>query len=266
MVATIEENKRGQMGGTTSYERETQPFPSSVQPVTEQTPVQETPALSAREPLSSLTLIVTGATIGSIAGLSSLVLGIVGLSSVLPMHMLGVSGIVLGAAFLMLGIVDIVWARMFRFTEPNESWSRGLLFTDATVLLIAGIVAIVFSGLNLMFLTAERFSAAAIIVMGLGLLWHSRTMRRVSRFTHDSLEGRRLSGPVAINALSLATVRDFVLGLTGVILGILAIFSVAPITLGLVMQLVFGVALTLTVSTICGATLATLRAACSKSH
>ena len=91
-------------------------------------------------------------------------------------------------------------------------------------------------------------------------------MRRVSNFTHENLEGHRLSGPVAVNSLSLAPARDFVLGLTGVILGILAMFSIAPTVLGLVVLLLLGGALTLTISTICGATLATLSGACCKSH
>ncbi len=266
MVSIVEDNKRGQVGGTTAYESETRGFTPPVEPVAGLSPVQGASALSPREPLTFLSLIVTGATIGSMLGLTASILAILGLSSVAMLHLLAVAGILAGSALLMLGTVNIAWARMFGFAEPKASWDRGLLFDGVTVVLIAGIVAIVFSLLNLMFLTAVRFSAAAIIVLGLGLLWHSRIMGRVSRFTHENLEGRPLSGPVAINALSLAIVRDFVLGLTGVVLGILAMLSVAPIALGLVTLLVLGVAVTLTVSTICGATLATLRGACSKSH
>ena len=46
---------------------------------------------------------VAGATIGSMWGLSALVLAILGLSGVPPMYMLPMAGIVLGLAFLMLG-------------------------------------------------------------------------------------------------------------------------------------------------------------------
>jgi hypothetical protein len=265
MVSAIEENKRGQMPGSTSYGRETQTIPPSVEPVTEPGVIQER-VLSPHEPLLFLSLVVTGATLGATLGLSTLVLTILGLSGVLTAIMLPVSGITLGAAFLMLGAVDIAWNRMFRFDESETSWQRTVLSSGVAVILTAGIVAIVLSVVNLTVLTAVRFTAVAIIVLGLALLWHSRIMRRVSNFTHENLEGRRLSGPVAINSLSLAPVRDFVLGITGVILGILAMFNVAPTALGLVTLLLLGGALTLTSSTICGATLATLSSACCKSH
>ena len=58
--------------------------------------------------------------------------------------------------------------------------------------------------------------------------------------------------------------RDFLLGLGGAILGILAILNIAPVVLGLVALLAMGGAVTLTASTICGATLATLKGAGSK--
>ncbi len=60
-------------------------------------------------------------------------------------------------------------------------------------------------------------------------------------------------------------VRDFFIGLGGVILGVLAMMNVAPAILEFVAFLAIGGALTATASTICGATLATLKGVCSKS-
>jgi hypothetical protein len=79
------------------------------------------------------------------------------------------------------------------------------------------------------------------------------------------VEGRQLRGPAAINALTVAPLRDFLVGLTSVILGVLAIFSVAPAALGFVALLAMGVAMVATTSTVCSATLATLEGACRKS-
>ena len=54
------------------------------------------------------------------------------------------------------------------------------------------------------------------------------------------------------------------MGLGGVILGILAMMNVAPLVLGLIAVLTISGAMTFTASTVCGATLATLKGACVK--
>ena len=206
----------------------------------------------------------TQGTIGSLWALSASVLAILGLSGVLSVYMFPVAAIALWAAFLMLGAVGMVWARMVRFAEYEASADRGVFFTGAAAVLIAGITGIVLGILSLVFLAAGQLAAVAVIVLGAGLLLHSGAMRRVSRFTYQRVEGRRPSGPIAMNALSLAPVRDFLWGLGTVTLGILAILSIAPTVLGLVALLALGVGVTLTVSTICGATLATVTGVCSK--
>ena len=123
--------------------------------------------------------------------------------------------------------------------------------------------------LNFVVLGDARFVALAVILLGLGLLWHSGVMRRVSDFTYGvtfhGVEGRLPGGPFAINALSLAPVRDFLAGLGGIILGVLAMMHIAPVILGFVAVLTMGGALTLTASTMCGAAMATLTSVCSKS-
>jgi hypothetical protein len=94
-------------------------------------------------------------------------------------------------------------------------------------------------------------------------------MRRVSHFTHyvtyHGVEGRWPTGPFAINALSLAPVRDFLVGLGGVILGILVMMNIAPVVLGFVALLTISAAMSVTASTICSATLATLKGVCARS-
>ncbi|MGO8751708.1 MAG: hypothetical protein ACLQNE_37680 [Thermoguttaceae bacterium] len=215
-----------------------------------------------------MSLAVAGASIGSLWGLSALVLAILGLSGVLPIYMAPAACIGLGLAFLMLGAVGDTWARMFRFAEQESSRERIGFYSGVTATWIAGLAAVLLGILNFVFLGDPRFTAVAVIALGLGLLWHSGVTRRVSRFTHDityrGIEEHRPVGPFAVNALSGAPVRDILIGLGGVILGTLAIMNIAPVTLGFVALLTMGGALTFTASTVCGAALITLKKACSK--
>jgi hypothetical protein len=230
---------------------------------------EERASVIIRDPFWFMSLVVAGATAASLWGIGAVVLAIFGLSGVLATYLAPVAGIVAGVAFFTLGAVGGAWGRMFRFSERETPRDRIVVSTSVAAVLFAGMAAIALSILNLVFIADARFVAIAVMVLGAGLLWHSGLMRRVSCFTHyvtyHGVEGRRPSGPIAINALSLAPLRDFLLGLGSAILGILAILGLAPVALVLVALLVLGGALTLTVSTICGATLATLKNVCSKS-
>ena len=107
-----------QSSTTAPFKRQTQAFQAPAEAVAEQAQA-ETASLrfDIRDPFWFMSLVVAGATIASMWGLSALVLAILGLSGVLPMYMLPVAGIVLGLAFLMLGAVGTAWARMFRFAR-----------------------------------------------------------------------------------------------------------------------------------------------------
>jgi hypothetical protein len=263
------ESNRAQSSTTASVERQTQAMPSPGESAVERAHAEERVFVSIRDPFWYLSLVVTGATIASMWGLSAAVLAILGLSGVLPMYMLPVAGIVLGLAFLTQGAVGSVWARMFRFPGHETARDRMVFLSGVAAVLIAGLAAVLLSIFNFAFLGDIRFGAVAVIVLGLGLLGHSRIMRRVSHLTHyvtyHGVKGRRPSGPFAINALTLAPVRDFLVGLGGVVLGILAMMNIAPVVLSFIALLTIGGALTFTASTVCGATLATLKGACAKS-
>ncbi len=206
-----------------------------------------------------LSLIVSDATIGSMWAIGALILTILGLSGVLPAYMLGVSCIVVGATFLMLASIGITWALMFRFAEHSEAWDRFLLRTGVTAVFAAGFAGIALGVLNLIFPTVLSLTAIAIIAMGAGLMWHSAVMSSVSRFTRQSVEQRRPRGFFGIMTLSLAPVRNFVVGAGGVVLGILALVGLVPVVFTLVGLLALAAGLIFTLSTLCSATLTTLR-------
>jgi hypothetical protein len=146
----------------TSEGNRTQEFQSGS--VTEQHLPEQRVSVSVRDPFWFMSLVASGATIASMWGLSALVLSIIGLSGVLPMYLLPVAGIVLGASFLMLGMVDIAWARMFRFPEHENSRDRILFFSGVSAVLIAGFIAVILNILN--FLGDVRFVAVGVILDG----------------------------------------------------------------------------------------------------
>jgi hypothetical protein len=257
------DSNRTQASVTPTFERQTQvpPMPGTV---TEQTWVPQPAAAPLYYPIRLTSLVVAGATIGSMWGLTALVLAIIGLSGGAPAYLLPVAGITVGLALVMLGGIGIAWARMFRLTEHAARWDRTVFFGGVTAVFITGLVGTILGLLGLTFTVGAWFIPLAVIVLGFGLLFHSGTMRHVSRFIHQGMEGRRPSGLLAINALSLAPARDFLVGLVSAILGILAMLGIAPVALGFVAMLVLGGAITLTASTICGATLAGLESTCAK--
>jgi hypothetical protein len=261
------ETNRTHMSAAPTFERQTRALRPPAEGPAEPTQAEEHVSATIRDPFWSMSLVASGATIAAMWGLGTLVLAILGLSGVLTKYMLPVGGIVLGLGFLILGGVSALWSRMW--PEHGTSWERGIFSSGVGAVLIAGLAAVVLGLLNFAFLGDARFGAVAVIVLGLGLLWHSRVMRRVSRCTHylayHDAEGHRPTGPFAVNALSLAPVRDFLVGLGGVILGILAMMNVVPVVLGFVALLTIGGALTFTASTICAATLTTVKGVCAKS-
>ncbi|MFZ1932593.1 MAG: hypothetical protein WCB27_17015 [Thermoguttaceae bacterium] len=260
MVATLEENKRGQVSGTT-YERETQPFQPATESVTEQYAPQATTLPAGREHLLPLSLIVSDATVGVIGGIATLILTIIGLSGLVPAYLLGVSCIVVGATFLMLAASGITWARMFRFGQRQETWNQILLRMGVFAAIAAGFAGITLGILNLVFPALVSLTAISVIALGAGLIWHSTVMANVGRFTRDSVAEHR--GSFGGTALSLAPVREFLVGTGAVVLGILALLGIVPVTLTLVGLLMLGAALIFSHLTVCGATLATLKG-CSK--
>ena len=260
-MITAESNRT--QSSVTSFERQAQAFPPPAEAAAGPSRVEQPPASPAYDAIHFTSRVASGATIGSMWGLTAFVLAIIGLSGVAPVYMSSVAGIALGLAFLMLGGVAWAWALRFPLAEHASRWERIGFSGGVPAVLIAGLLGIVLSILNLTYFAGARLGAVAVILLGLGLLWHSGVMLGVARFTYHMVEGRRPSGPLAINPLSLAPVRDFVVGLGSLILGILAILNIAPMVLEFVALLAMGGAAMLTTSTICGATLADVAGSCS---
>ena len=204
-MVTATESNRTQASATPSFEPQAQGLQPPPEAAVDR-PEAERLSLAVRDPFWFVSFVVAGATITSMCGLSTLILAILGLSGVSSMYMLPVASIALGLAFLTLGTVGNAWARIFQFAEHGGSRDRVVFHSGVAATLIAGLAATVLGILNFAFLGDMWFVAVAVIALGLGLLWHSRVMWRVSHFTYyvtyHGVEGSRPSGPFAINALS----------------------------------------------------------------
>jgi hypothetical protein len=260
------ESNRTQSSVTSPFARQTPSYPLPAEAVTERPAVEEKveqkEVLTVRFPIRFTSLVTAGATIGSMWSFSASLLAILGLSGVAPTYMAPIAGIVLGLSFLVLAGIDIGWSGMFRITGIEKPRDRVVFSGGIATVLVAGCLGIILGILSLMYFGGTWFGAVAVMFLGLGLLGHSGVMRRISFVTHRNVGGIHASGPLAINALSLAPVRDFLVGLGSTILGLLALLGVTPVVLTCVALLAMGGAVAFTTSTICGATLANLENTC----
>ena len=86
---------------------------------------------------------------------------------------------------------------MFRFAEHENSRDRIVFFSGVAAVLIAGLATVILGILNFV-LGDLRFVTVAVILLGLGLLWHSGVMRRVSHLTYYvTYHGVEEAGPAA---------------------------------------------------------------------
>jgi hypothetical protein len=263
-MVTSESNRGQSVTASPPFERQTQEFAATPEAPAWQPKAEERPPATAPASLWNMSLVVAGATMGAMGALGAVVPAILGLSGVAPLYMLPVAAIVLGLAFFILAGIGRRWAFMFPFAEHETRQERRFFSFGFFALLIAGLAGIILGIFNLAYVSGARFGALTAVVLGLGLLWHSFVMRRVSRFPYHGIEGHRLRGPLALNALSVAPVRDFLIGVASVVLGILALLNVTPLTLSFVALLSIGIGLAFTTSTICSATLAAMESHSSK--
>ncbi len=253
------EGNRKQATTESQFERQTQVFQESAESVAKRIKSEAEATTPLSDPFWSMSLVATEATIGSIWGLGAVVLAILGLSGVAVSYLMPITGIVLGAAFLMLGIIGIAWARMFRFSERETFGNRVVFSSGNAATLFAGLAAVILGILGLVYSAGASFSSVIVIVLGASLFWHGGLMLCLRRFFYRHAEERPPVRILTRNALFVAPIRDFVIGFGSVVLGILALLNILPVVLAFVALLAMGAAATLATSTVCGTTLAILK-------
>jgi len=172
-------------------------------------------------------------------GAAAIVLGVLGLVNVAPNMLVSVAAIVVGGCFLIYG--GVVASRFARASAAGEV-RRGVVGESLTMESLCGATGIILGVLALVGEDPAILVPVAAIVFGGGLLAASGTSARLNAAT-ASPEREHHS-----EALSLVLGPSFLIGLTGIVLGILALAAIHPIVLSLVAMLTFGVSFMLTTS------------------
>lgn len=135
--------------------------------------------------------------------------------------------------------------REFSEREREKERSAEVVAGGSMVEAIAGIATVILAILGLAGLLSVYLLAIATIAMGVALLFEGgaiaiRYSRLLTETTGSSLSSTELGGGMGVEVLG---------GVTGIVLGILALLDLAPLTLTSVAAIVFGGALLLSSGT-----------------
>lgn len=211
-----------------------------------------------RERRVSAEVTLGGSTLSALCGAGVLILTILGLATVVPPIMAGVSVIVLASALLLkaLGIgaryPQLVEATMWRPGAVTDIGSAMVFdFLAGTAGMILGILALI--GYNPLVL-----GPVSVLIFGTSFMLASGFTARVNALTRRSQEEARSFRFADVSALSGAAFQAMV-GLAAIVLAIIALVVAAPAILTLVALLVLGSGLLLSESFIAARLLGGLR-------
>ncbi len=190
----------------------------------------------------SAQIVSGGFAVEGVAGLIGIVLAILGLLNILPQMFLPIAAIVLGAAFLLNGgAVASRFSKLLNETAKGRfetsEWSIGL-----TTEFIGGIAAVILGILTLLHIDVVVLMPIAAIVFGVTLLSSSGITARLNDLQLPKTPDYEAFREVARESLKLATGIEILLGLSALVLGIIAVTGVGWMTLSFVAFLCVGVA------------------------
>jgi hypothetical protein len=197
----------------------------------------------------------------AIGGIAAAVIAIVGLTGFHPEMMAAISAIVFGAALLIEGgtlLSEYAVVMPAMGMNPEVVSDSGI-----SAMFLVGAGGIVLGILALLGIATVPLTAIAVIAFGAALVLSSSAVRQLfvlqsaarrmsSRSGSEMLAGEMASGSSGVQLLS---------GLTGIVLGILAVSGVRPAVLTLAALLVLGVTFILTGSALSGLVMGFMRQA-----
>jgi hypothetical protein len=192
----------------------------------------------------------TGSMAEAFAGVGAVVLAILGLAGALPITMMAIATILLGAAILFQG--GSVAARHYRLlgtslraghAERADLEVSGGMTAES----LAGIAGIVLGILALLGIAPVTLCAVALIAFGGAELLGSAATSRYNAVAIEqraqSESSRQLLRDVVNDAVNLSAGGQVLIGVGAVVLGILALLGFVPVTLTLVGLLAIGACL-----------------------
>jgi hypothetical protein len=187
-----------------------------------------------REERKSVELIGGGAGVEAVGGVAAIVLTIIGLAGVMPVYMVTISTIVIGAALLMQGA-----SVMARFSKVLAETGRGAVGVaeiggGMSSEFLGGAAGIALGILGLVNIAPTILTAVAAIVFGGVLLLGSGGQARLNRLILEHGGMHETARHVAREAVMAASGTQALVGLSAIVLGILALVDIVPLTLTLV--------------------------------
>jgi len=197
---------------------------------------------------------VSGTNFGGLAdavgGIATIVLAIVALAGVNPGILLPVAVIVFGAALLVQGGTMLSEYAQMIFPTPGVGSIEQFRGGNLSAVFLVGIGGVVLGILALLGIAAGTLTAVAVIAFGAALVLTANSVRelqmvrRVGGLTGSEMIAAEMgSGSAGVQLLA---------GMTGIVLGILAISGANPAVLMLSALIVLGGAIVLSGSTLSG--------------
>jgi hypothetical protein len=211
-----------------------------------------------RDEIVSRQFAAGGSFVEAISGAITALLAILGLAGVLPVTFAGIGTIVLGGALVLEG--GAVATRLFVAIERGGAADvPGELMGGLGAESLAGLAAVVLGFISFFSVVPYTLLDAAIVVLGAGLLFGSASTWRMN-FPRLVGPGRMDTATnIAEEAVYAASGAHALVGLTSLVLGILALLGYSPITLTLVALLAIGAAVLMSGAAVGGRFLASLR-------
>lgn len=196
---------------------------------------------------------------GGVVAVAGVVLAIIGLSGTYPRWLLGAATIAVGISFLIEGaaIASRLAELLHESTGGRVEMSE--LGSGVTGETLAGIVGVVLGVLGSLNVYPEVLLPVAAIVFGAGLILGAGANVRINELVVIHREDQAAARYAIRQAVLATTGLQVFVGLAAMTLGIIALASSYPITLGLVATLAVSGAFVLSDTAIAGRLLTVLR-------
>jgi len=197
-----------------------------------------------RKERSLKTVVGGGSMVEAIGGIAAIVLAIIGLAGGLQTDMATIATIVLGASLILEGGAIATSYRQALFNLEGQGVGSSDFGGASTVEFLAGFTGIVLGILALLGVGTMISISVSVIVFGSALLLSSSAVAHLNSFWSSGFYTHDESREVARVAADAGTGGQVLVGLSAIVLGILALLGINSMTLTLVALLALGATIT----------------------
>jgi len=184
---------------------------------------------------------IEGAAAEGLFGGAAFILALIGLGGILPEVMLPVASIAMGLALLFEG--GAVATRYYKLLAGTSEGTvdRADFGMGLTSEFLGGLAGVVLGILSLLNIYPTTLMPVAVIIFGSVLMLGSVTEIRLSALESERFEESSRLRTIGHEAVTASAGAEFLLGLGGTVLGIVALAESIPVTLSLVGIIVVGI-------------------------